>query len=176
MGAALRSSRLELGDTEEGRTMTTTTRIRAPKTTKHLDQLRRMLGGDVEPPPIARLIGLELVAIDLGQSVFALNAGPQHANPMGTLHGGIVGDLADAALGMAMASTLEDDESFTTLDLMVKFLKPVWTARLRATAQLVKRTRTLGLLECEVTDEGDSLVARVYSTCMVLRGDDARGR
>jgi uncharacterized protein (TIGR00369 family) len=135
-----------------------------------------MIRGDVPPPPVAKLVGFEFVSIDPGRSTFALDAGPQHANPMGTLHGGIVCDLADAALGTAMASTLEDDESFTSLDLTVKFLKPVWNSRLRATAQMVKRTRSLGLLECEVTDEGGSLVARVYSTCMVLRGEGARGR
>src|SRR5258708_907621 len=151
-------------------------RVRAPKTKQHFDQMRAMVRGDAERPPIAKLIGLEFVSIDLGQSVFELNAGPQHANPMGTLHGGVVCDLADAALGTAMASTLEDDETFTTLDLMAKFVKPIWTARLRATAQIVKRTRSLGLLECDVTGDGGSLVARVYSTCMVLRGEDARGR
>ena len=156
--------------------MSTARRVQGPSTTKHLDELRGMIRGDVDPPPVAKLVGFEFVSIDLGHSVFELDAGPQHANPMGTLHGGIVCDLADAALGTAMASTLEDDESFTTLDLSVKFLKPVWKARLRATAQLVKRTRSLGLLECDVTDEGGSLVARVYSSCMVLRGDDARGR
>ena len=156
--------------------MSTTQRIRPPKTTKHLDHLRALLRGDAEPPPIAKLVGLEFIAIELGRSVFELSAGREHANPMGTLHGGIVCDLADAALGMAMAGTLEDDESFTSLDLTAKFLKPVWKARLRATAQLVKRTRSLGLLECEVTDEGGSLVARVYSTCMVLRGEEAKGR
>ena len=75
-----------------------------------------------------------------------------------------------------MASSLEDDETFTSLDLTLKFLKPVWKARLRANAVLVKRTRSLGLLECEVADDGGSLVARAYSTCMVLRGEDARGR
>jgi acyl-coenzyme A thioesterase PaaI-like protein len=58
----------------------------------------------------------------------------------------------------------------------VKFLKPIWNARLRVVAKVVKRTRSLGLLECEVTDESGSLVARVYSTCMVLRGDGAKGR
>jgi uncharacterized protein (TIGR00369 family) len=151
-------------------------RIQGPKTTQHLEQLRAMIRGDVESPPVARLIGFEFISIDVGRSVFELTVGAQHANPMGTLHGGIVCDVADAALGTAMASTLEDDESFTTLDLTAKFLKPVWKARLRATAQMVKRTRSLGLLECEVTDERESLVARVYSTCMVLRGDDARGR
>ncbi len=34
---------------------------------------------------------------------------------MGTLYGGILCDLADAAMGIAYASTLEDGESFTTL-------------------------------------------------------------
>lgn len=156
--------------------MSATSPIQGPKTTKHLDQLRGIIRGDVPPPPVATLVGFDFVSIDLGHSVFELRAGPQHANPMGTLHGGILCDLADAALGTAMASTLEDDESFTSLDLSVKFLKPVWKARLRASAQLVKRTRSLGLLECDVTDDGGSLVARVYSTCMVLRGEDARGR
>jgi uncharacterized protein (TIGR00369 family) len=156
--------------------MSTTTPIQGPKTTKHIDWMRAILQGDTEPPPIARLVGLEIVAVDLGQSVFELQAEPRHANPMGTLHGGVLCDLADLAIGAAMATSLEDDESFTSLDLSIKFLKPVWTSRLRATAQLVKRTRTLGLLECDVTDEKGSLVARVYSTCMVLRGEDAKGR
>jgi uncharacterized protein (TIGR00369 family) len=147
-----------------------------PKTTKHLDQLRALMRGGGEPPPIAKLIGFELVSVDLGRAVFELQTGRQHANPMGTLHGGVLCDVADAAIGVAMATTLEDDESFTSLDLTVKFLKPVWSARLRASGQLVKRTRSLGLLECEVTDDVGSLVARVYSTCMVLRGEDARGR
>jgi uncharacterized protein (TIGR00369 family) len=151
-------------------------RLQGPKTTKHMDELRALAGGDAEPPPVAKLVGLEFTAIDLGRSTFEMTAGPQHRNPMGTLHGGVVCDLADAAIGTAMASTLEDDESFTSLDLAVKFLKPVWNARLRATAEVVKRTRSLGLLECDVTDDGGSLVARVYSTCMVLRGEAAVGR
>ena len=150
--------------------------IKPPKTTRHLEQLRAYIRGDIEPPPIAKLIGFDIAEVDLGRTVFTLDAGPRHANPMGTLHGGVLCDLADAAMGMAMASTLEDDESFTSLDLTIKFLKPVWTSRLRVTAQMVKRTRALGLLECEVVDEGGSLVARVYSTCMVLRGEDATGR
>ncbi len=156
--------------------MNTARAIQGPKTTKHLEDMRGVIRGDVPPPPIAKLVGFDFVSIDLGQSVFELAAGPQHANPMGTLHGGVLADLSDAAMGTAMASTLEDDESFTTLDLTVKFTKPVWNAKLRAIARVVKRTRSLGLLECDVVDEGGSLVARVYSTCMVLRGDDAKGR
>jgi acyl-coenzyme A thioesterase PaaI-like protein len=50
------------------------------------------------------------------------------------------------------------------------FFKPIWNPRLQATAQVVKRTRTLGLIECEVTDETGGLVAKVYSSCIVVRG------
>jgi uncharacterized protein (TIGR00369 family) len=150
--------------------------LKAPRTTRHLDQLKALVRGDVDAPPIARLIGFRIVDIDLGRSVFQMRTDARHANPMGTLHGGVVGDLSDAAMGTAMASTLEDDESFTTLDLNVKFFKPIWDAELTATALVVKRTRTLGLIECEVEDDTGSLVAKVFSTCMVLRGEKANGR
>ncbi|HEU4404446.1 MAG TPA: PaaI family thioesterase [Polyangiaceae bacterium] len=126
--------------------------------------------------PIAKQIGFRLVEVGPGFSVTELDADARHANPMGTLHGGVLCDIGDAAMGMAMASTLEDDESFTTLDLGAKYFKPIWRARLRASAKVVKRTRTLGLIECDVTDEKGSLVARLQSTCMVLRGEQAAGR
>jgi uncharacterized protein (TIGR00369 family) len=151
-------------------------RIRPPKTTKHLEMIKRVLVGELPPPPIATLIGFVITQVDMGKVTFELEAGPRHANPMGTLHGGILCDLSDGAMGMAMASTLEDDESFTTIDLTVKYFKPIWKARLRATGIVTKRTRSLGLIECDVEDEGGSLVAKAFSTCMVLRGEEAKGR
>jgi uncharacterized protein (TIGR00369 family) len=95
---------------------------------------------------------------------------------MGTLHGGVLCDIADAAMGVAYASTLATDETFTTLELKVNFLKPVWQARLQAIAKVVKRGRTVGLVECDVVDETQTLVARGTSTCMTLRGIQAEGR
>ncbi len=151
-------------------------RIRAPKGTRHLRELTAILQGDSPPPPIATLLGFTFLQIELGRSLFEMQAGPRYANPMGTLHGGILCDLADIAMGTAMATTLEDDETFTTVDLTTKFFKPIWSARLRAAGQVVKRTRSLGLIECEIHDDKESLVAKVYSTCMALRGDEAKGR
>jgi uncharacterized protein (TIGR00369 family) len=150
--------------------------LRPPKTSKQLDRLQLWLKGGLPLPPIAELIGFRPVAFELGQSTFEMAASRRHANPMGTLHGGVVCDLADIAMGTAMASTLEEDESFTTLDLTAKYFKPIWDARVTAVARVTKRTRTLGLVECEVTDEGGSLVAKVFSSCMVLRGEQAKGR
>jgi uncharacterized protein (TIGR00369 family) len=141
-----------------------------------LERVRAMIAGREPLPPAAHLIGFQCVEVDQGRAVFEMEAGPQHANPMGTLHGGILCDIADAAMGIAFASTLEDGETFTTLELKINFLKPVWNAKLRADARVVKRGKTVGMTDCDVTDEKGGLVAKASSTCMVLAGKMAEGR
>lgn len=127
----------------------------------------------VSRPPVAELIGFNVDEIGDGRAVGSLQSGPQHANPMGTLHGGILCDLTDAAMGMAFASTLAQDESFTTLGLSITFFRPVWDARLRAEARVINRGRNFGYVECEVTDPNGKVIAKAHSTCVVLRGDQA---
>jgi uncharacterized protein (TIGR00369 family) len=133
--------------------------------------------GRLQPPPSAQLIGFEPVELETGRAVFRLEVDPvRHANPMGTVHGGVLCDLADAAMGYAYASSLAEDETFTTVELKINFLRPVWRGRVDATAQLVSRGRTLGLVECDIVDAAGKLVARASSTCMTLRGQQAEGR
>jgi uncharacterized protein (TIGR00369 family) len=143
---------------------------------KHLDDLEKLVRGEIPSPPIAQLIGFKLVAIKSGEAVIDFTAAEKHANPMGTLHGGVLCDIADAAMGIAYSSTLEDDESFTTLELKINFLRPVWKEPLRAIGKVVKRGNTVGLVECDITNSSGALVARSSSTCMVLRGKQAAGR
>jgi uncharacterized protein (TIGR00369 family) len=95
---------------------------------------------------------------------------------MGTLHGGILCDIADAAMGIAFATTLAPNESFTTVELTINFFRPVWEAELKAVATLVQRGRSIGYVECEITDEQNRLIAKASSTCMVLQGEKALGR
>ena len=126
--------------------------------------------------PVAELVGFRPTSVEAGKAVFELQAGPQHRNPMGTLHGGILCDVADAAMGVAYASTLADGESFTTLELKINFLRPFRDGKIIATAHVVKAGRTIGLAECDVTDADGRLIARAMSTCMTLRGESSEGR
>jgi len=143
---------------------------------KILDRLQQMVRGEIPPPPVAALIGFWLTAIEPGQATLEMDVSERHANPRGSLHGGVLCDIADAAMGMAYASTLGEDESFTTLELKINFLKPVWNAHLRAKGRVVSRGRTVGLTEADVFDERERLVARASSTCLTLRGEQAAGR
>ena len=126
--------------------------------------------------PAARLIGFEVPESGGGRALVTLQAGPQHTNPMGTIHGGILCDIADAAMGIAFASTLEVGESFTTLELKINFIRPVREAKLRAEGKVAHRGRTIGYVECDVVDENGKLIAKSNSTCLVLRGAQAAGR
>src|SRR5207237_953104 len=127
-------------------------------------------------PPVSELIGFEVSEAIGGRVVVVLDAGTRHFNPMGTVHGGILCDIADAAMGIAFATTLAPGESFTTVELKINFLRPVRQAQLRAEGRVVHRGRTIGYVECEITDETGKLVAKSNSTCLVLRGDQASGR
>jgi uncharacterized protein (TIGR00369 family) len=137
------------------------------------DFKQRATANDV---PVALLIGFEAKEVGEGRATVILAAGPQHANPMGTLHGGILCDIADAAMGIAFASTLAAEESFTTVELKINFFRPVWQGMLRAEGTVVNRGRTVGYAECAITDEENRLVAKAACTCMVLRGQKAAGR
>src|SRR6266852_4217324 len=112
---------------------------------KHLDNLERLVRGELPAPPIARLNGFQVSSVRHGEAVVELEASDIHANPMGTVHGGVLCDIADAAMGIAYASTLDDGESFTTLELKINFLRPVWKARLRGVGRVVRRGRTIGM-------------------------------
>jgi uncharacterized protein (TIGR00369 family) len=137
--------------------------------------IQAVLRGELQVP-VADLVGFRLLSAEGGRAVWELAAGPQHANPMGTLHGGVLCDIADAAMGMALGSTLTDGESFTTLELKINFLRPYWSGTLRAEGRVVRPGRTVSLVECDVLDEQGRLVARASSTCLTLRGEQAAGR
>lgn len=139
--------------------------------------LERVASGSIPRPALAVTLGLTPGAFAEGSAVFTMDADPaEHGNVMGTLHGGIIATLADTAMGFAFATTLAHDETFATLEMKVSFLRPVWRSALTASARVVHRGKTTGLVDCRVTDERDRLIAHATSTCLVLRGEQASGR
>ena len=138
-----------------------------------LDYCQKLMAGEVPIPPVAHLIGMNMAAVRPGCVVIELEAGKRHASPLGTVHGGILCAIADAAMGLAYGTTLNETETFATVELKINFLRPVWQGRLRAEGKVISSGRNLGLVECDVTDQDQRLIARGLSTCMTLRGEQA---
>src|SRR5882672_7579398 len=131
----------------------------------------------IYPPAIAKTLGFKLIEVGLGTATIEiLTDTEKHANPMGTVHGGVLCDIADAAIGTAHATSLNEDESFTSIDLQINFFRPVWNGRIRAVAKPVNVGRQISRYVCDILRDDDKLVAQVSSTVMTLRGGQASGR
>lgn len=141
-----------------------------------IEELKLLVNGDVSAPMMDELMGFSWTAVEPGEVAMEMEASERHANAMGTLHGGVLCSMADACMSSAFASTLDKEESFALLELKINYLKPVWISRLKAIGTVVKRGETIGLVECEIRDEKQSLVAKAAGTCMVLRNEKALGR
>ena len=133
---------------------------------------REMVRGERELFPVARLVGLVLKEIEPGRAVFEMRAEERHHNPMGTLHGGVYCDLADAAMGWAYAATLAEGESFTTIELKINFLRPVRPGRILARGRVAGRQGDIAYLEAELSDGagdgGGAVIATASATARVI--------
>jgi len=131
----------------------------------------------IYPPAIAKTLGFKLIEVGLRTATMEIVTDTQkHANPMGTVHGGVWCDIADAAIGTAHATSLEEGESFTSIDLQINFFRPAWNGRIRAVAKPVNVGRQVSRYVCDILRDDDKLVAQITSTVMTLRGDQASGR
>jgi uncharacterized protein (TIGR00369 family) len=135
-----------------------------------IESLRAMMRGDIPPPPMGELMGMELVVVEEGRTVFTLTPGARHDNPMGITHGGMAATLLDSAMGCAVQSTLPAGGGFTTLDLTVHYVATVTrgTGPVRAEAHVVHRGGRIATAEGRVTRVADGrLVAHATTTCLL---------
>jgi len=129
-----------------------------------LESARR---GERDIAPVTRLLGIRLTAWAPGSAELEMEAGEAHHNPHGVVHGGILCDLADAACGCAVASAVDSEQAFTTLDLNITFFRPVLAGRLTAQARVVR----MGKRTCYASD--GQATAKVTSTLMLLARESA---
>lgn len=149
-----------------------------------LDALRLHLQGlDMPPTPmryptaISQLLKFRIVDVGPAMAVLELDADAVlHGNQQGTVHGGLLCELADAAIGTAHSTLMTEDESFTSIDLKATFLRPVWQSTLRAHAHAAHRGNTISHYVCDITRDDGKPVATVSSAVMTLRGPRAQGR
>jgi uncharacterized protein (TIGR00369 family) len=127
--------------------------------------------GELELAPITALLGVRPVAVGEGEVEVELTAGERFHNAMGTVHGGILCDLADVAMGAALATVIADGESFSTLQLQMSYFLPVVEGRLSARARVLRRGRSTAHLECDLEDGEGRHVARASSVCAIRQQD-----
>jgi uncharacterized protein (TIGR00369 family) len=133
-----------------------------------LDAIR---DGALPPAPIQELLGFALVEVEEGRTVFALEPGEPHYNPIGVVHGGIAATLLDSAMGAAVHSTLPEGRGYTTLETSFNLVRPIAadTGRVLAEGRVLHRGGRVATAEGRVTTAADgTLLAHGSSTCLIL--------
>jgi uncharacterized protein (TIGR00369 family) len=113
-------------------------------------------------------LGARITESEPGRVVVELEAGPRHRHGGGIVQGGVITQIADAAMGMSLATLQEDKVWNTTIELKINFIRPVVSGRIRAIGRVVEMKQTLMFGEADVLDEQDRLVARASSTCLAV--------
>lgn len=142
----------------------------AVATMSGLELLEAMGDGRFPLPPVMATLGMEAVEVQRGRMVFALEPAEFHYNPIGSVHGGVLSTLLDSAAGCAVHSTLPAGTGYSSLDLSVRFLRPVTisTGRLRCVGTVLSAGRRTALAEARVTDVNERLLAHATSTCLLF--------
>ncbi len=115
-----------------------------------------------------QMLGARIAEAEPGRVVVELEVGPQHRHGGGVVQGGVITQIADAAMGLSLATLQEDHVWNTTIELKINFLRPVVEGRLRAVGRVVEIKQSLLFGEADVFDAQDRLVARASSTCMAV--------
>lgn len=141
------------------------------KTSSGLDFLSAMAGRKVPMPPVATLLGFALIEVSDGRAVFEYEPHESHYNPIGSVHGGVISSVFDAALGCAIHTKLPQGVGYTTVEAKTTFLRPVFstTGKLRCEAKALHFGRSVGASEATLVDPAGKLYAHATSTCLVLR-------
>jgi uncharacterized protein (TIGR00369 family) len=143
-----------------------------------LDFLRAIAEGRIPPPPIAALLGMDIVDVQPGQVTFSLDIGEHLYNPIGSVHGGIFCTLLDSAMGCAVHSILDRGQAYTTLELKVNLVKALTTntPRVGATGQVISAGRRVVTASGQITRPDGTLYGHATTTVLILEPRPSGGK
>jgi uncharacterized protein (TIGR00369 family) len=135
-----------------------------------LETMQAMLRGELPYPPIARTLSFQLLEVDEGRAMFQGRPGPDHLNPMGTIHGGWYATLLDSALGCAVHTMMPAGRGYTTAELGVNLVKGIGNKvqRVRAEGKVIHCGRQLATAEARLYGPDGTLYAHGTTTCLVF--------
>ena len=122
--------------------------------------------------PFWELLGLELADVKKGWAKVRLPFARKLVHPLGIAHGGAVFSAADSAVAMALIGLVSRDETFTTVEMKINFLKPVDAGEMIAEARIVHQGARTALGDVEVFNGEGVLVAKGLATYMILKKDE----
>lgn len=118
--------------------------------------------------PATKTLGINILELSEGRALLEMNVDENLHNLSGTMHGGIMADIADAAMGIALATTVSPEEDFTTMEMKISFFRPHIKGVLRAEGGVAKRGRRVAFMEAVLTNTAKQVIAKASGTWLLL--------
>jgi uncharacterized protein (TIGR00369 family) len=139
-----------------------------------IDYLRRVMTGELPLPAMATTIPMRFTHVAAGVVRITTIADERHLNTMDGVHGGFAATVIDTVTGCAIHSQMEASESYTTISLELKMLRPPpINETMYSEGRVINLSRRLGVAEGTLRNAEGKLVAQGSATCMIFR-DTAR--
>ncbi len=136
-----------------------------------IDFLKKVVSGEVPPPPISQLMGFSITKVEPGFALFECDPGEHLYNPIGVVHGGLASTLLNSCMSCAIQTTVPAGSAYTTLELKVHLVRAITakTGHLRAEGKLIHSGRSIGTAEGKLFDADGKLYAHGTTTCMIMK-------
>src|ERR1700742_4206676 len=132
------------------------------------EMLKRLQQKDGAMMPYGKTLGFKVESLAAGVAVVSLECSTPLHNLFGYTHGGAIFSIADTAIGIAHVAAIGPEQTATTIECSIRYMRPVLSGTLRASARTVKKGRTLSFYECDIADESGRIMACVFATMMTL--------
>jgi uncharacterized protein (TIGR00369 family) len=135
-----------------------------------MEYFRAIVSGELPAPPISELMGFRAVEAEPGRALFEMEPGPQHYNPIGSVHGGVALTLLDSAMGCAVHTTLDAGVGYTTIEVKTNFVRPITsdTGLIRCEGVVLHKGSRIATAEGRLTDADGKLLAHGTTSCLIL--------
>ena len=145
----------------------------AGRTLPGIEFLRAIRDRKLPSPPIAVLLGFDLVEVEPGHAVFEITPGERHYNPIGVVHGGLAMTLLDSCMGCAVQTHMPAGGGYTTLEAKTNLVRAITseTGKLRAIGRTLHVGKRMATAEGRLEDAAGKLYAHATTTCIVLNGN-----
>lgn len=138
--------------------------------------LERIVAGEIRNVPIGETLGFRLVEAERGRVALEGQPDERSYNLIGTVHGGWAASILDTALALSVLSTLDAEQSFTTVDIRINYLRPLTreTGIVRAEGRVLQAGRRLAYSEARLTDAAGKLICHGTGSCVILPREGVR--
>lgn len=143
----------------------------ARRTMSGLEYMRKLVAGELEASPMARLLNIRIVDVSEGQVVVTAEPALEFENGLHIAHGGFAATLLDTALGCAINSVMPAGKVFTTLEMKINFTRAVTrtTGTLTCTANVVHAGARTATAEARIVSAAGKIYAHGTATCILFR-------